>query len=108
MPSRRSFTRMFVALAPGLSWSVSLLARADEPPLLEEHFTHLLKVVDEKGTKISLPPSVAGVLDLKPGAPHTATQVAFQEEGGGTKHGFARLDDGTGYFMFSRLGAHAY
>jgi hypothetical protein len=108
MPSRRRFGATLVALAIGVPLSVSTSARADDspartdgPPLPDEYFTHLLKVVDERGTKISLPPSVAAALQLKPGGAHTATQVAF-EETGGAKHGFARLDDGSGYFMFSR------
>jgi hypothetical protein len=72
--------------------------------LTQEQLTHLLKVVDKEGSHATVPGSVAGLLELYPKqlAPDIK-QVVYRDEDG-NKHGFAPLNDGSGFFMF-RAGA---
>jgi len=79
-------------------------ARSMGITLTSEQLTRLLKVVDKEGSHAAVPASVAGLLDLNPKqlAPDIK-QVVYQDEDG-NKHGFAPLNDGSGFFMF-RAGA---
>lgn len=79
-------------------------ARSMGITLTQEQLTRLLKVVDKQGSHATVPGSVAGLLDLDPKqlAPDIK-QVVYQDEDG-NKHGFAPLNDGSGFFMF-RAGA---
>ena len=108
--SIKRMRRAFLAAAVGATAAVlaagAPAARADEPPLIEENFNHLLKVLSEKGTPIVLPPEVTSVLRIGSGQKASAVQVAMQQDDG-AKHGFARLDDGSGFFMFVRTQASA-
>jgi len=77
-------------------------ARAEELKLTQEQLTRLLKVVDTKGTSVPIPPLVAASLKLT-GKQHVPTvkQIAF-ETPDGVKHGFAPLNDKSGFIFFRR------
>jgi hypothetical protein len=79
-------------------------ARSVDITLTQEQLQRLLKVVDDKGSRAAIPGPVAAILQLYPKqlAPDVKL-VAYQDEDG-NKHGFAPLNDSSGYFMF-RSGA---
>ena len=78
----------------------ALLAGA--PLLTEEQMRRLEKVIGEQGSSVSLPPSLTSALLLStPQVAPTVRQAAF-EDAGGPRHGFALLNDGSGYFLFAR------
>ncbi len=69
--------------------------------LTHEELGRLLKVVDERGTRTTIPRAVASTLQLKAGQyTPDVKQAAYRDEEG-NRHGFARLNDGSGFFMFS-------
>ncbi|HEY4039498.1 MAG TPA: hypothetical protein VGM15_11805 [Burkholderiaceae bacterium] len=69
--------------------------------LTHEELGRLVKAVDKHGSRAMLPPDVISILQLKPSqSGPDLKQAAWQDEEG-TKHGFAPLHDGSGYFMFS-------
>jgi hypothetical protein len=72
-----------------------------EHGLTQEQLERLLKVVDQRGSRTTIPPAVASVLQLQ-ASQHTPDikEVAYLDEQGG-RHGFAPLKDGSGFFMFS-------
>jgi len=74
--------------------------------LTEEQLLRLEKVALDKGTSIPVPGPIAAVLHLAPEqvAP-LVRQVSFRGDDG-TKHGFARLNDGTGFFLFRTVAAN--
>ena len=80
-----------------------LHARALTPPELER----LEKITLEKGTSVPLPAALASALHMtaRQIAP-TVRQSSFIEDdnfrGGGTRHGFALFNDGSGFFLFRR------
>lgn len=76
-------------------------AWAVEYSLTHEQLERLLKVVDQRGTRVAIPPSVASVLQLKTGqlTPDIKEAAYLDEEG--NRHGFGPLSDGSGFFMFS-------
>ncbi len=76
------------------------LLRVDR--LTDEQVQRLEKVAREQGTSIGVPGPIASALHLEAAqiAP-VVRQVSFQKEDG-IKHGFARLNDGSGYFLFAR------
>jgi len=91
-------------LRAGLALACALLCAPAWPVghgLTREELGRLLKVVDTRGSRTSLPQTVASVLQLKP-AQYTPDikQAAYVDEQG-NRHGFAPLSDGSGYFMFS-------
>ena len=69
--------------------------------LTHEELGRLLKVVDKHGTRVALPRTVTSALQLKT-AQHTPDikEAAWLDEAG-NRHGFAPLNDGSGFFMFS-------
>jgi hypothetical protein len=106
--------RMMVAISRQLSGRLALLgllliacgllcrpAWAVEYKLTKEQLQRLLKVVDQRGTRVAIPTAVASVLQLKT-AQHTpdVKEAAYLDDDG-NRHGFARLNDGSGFFMFS-------
>lgn len=60
----------------------------------------LLKVVDARGSRTTLPREVTSILDLQPNqyTPDIKQAVYLDDEG--NRHGFAPLSDHSGYFMF--------
>jgi hypothetical protein len=91
-------------VVPGLLLSMCALlcapAWSDGPTLTYEQLQRLLKVVDKQGSRAAIPHNVASVLQLIPAqlAPDVK-QAAYLDEDG-NRHGFAPLNDGSGYFMF--------
>jgi hypothetical protein len=80
----------------------ALPARAADPTLEFEPLSRLLKVVYDKGTQIELPPPVTTVLKLKePQYAPKIWQATYQSEDK-VKHGFAPLNDKSGYLLFRR------
>ena len=69
--------------------------------LTQDEMSRLLKVVDRHGSYTTIPADVASVLKLTP-AQHTPDikQVAYEDDKG-NRHGFAPLNDGSGFFLFS-------
>jgi hypothetical protein len=94
-PWRATLGRLLVgALLCGPAWALA-------HGLTPEELGRLLKVIDKQGSHAVLPRDVVAVLQL------TAAQLgpdlkeaAWQDEEG-IKHGFAPLNDGSGYFMFT-------
>ena len=70
--------------------------------LTDEQLGRLQKIALEKGSSIPVPAALVGALRLSPAqsAP-VVRQVSFQADDG-VKHGFARLNDETGYFLFRK------
>jgi hypothetical protein len=92
---RTAFGRLVAsALLCGPAWALA-------HGLTGEELGRLVKVVDKQGSHAVLPRDVISILQLKPSqlAPDLK-QAAWQDEEG-NKHGFAPLNDGSGYFMFS-------
>ncbi|HUD26162.1 MAG TPA: hypothetical protein VMQ45_10765 [Burkholderiaceae bacterium] len=91
-------------VVPGLLLSMCALlcapAWSDGPTLTYEQLQRLLKVIDKQGSRAAIPHDVASVLQLIPAqlAPDVK-QAAYLDEDG-NRHGFAALNDGSGYFMF--------
>ncbi len=78
--------------------------------LTDEQLVRLQKVALSQGSSIAIPPGLVGVLHFTPAqVTPTLRQVSFQLDDG-VKHGFARLNDGSGYFLFRRApdGVSAY
>ncbi len=77
-------------------------AGAEELKLTQEQLTRLLKVVETKGTSVPIPPLVAAALKLT-GKQHVPSvkQVTI-ETADGVKHGFAPLNDKSGFIFFRR------
>lgn len=97
-------------LAPAPASAPSAPARNALPQLLkldrltDEQLQRLRKVANDQGTSIALPPAVVAILRLSPGAvAPLVRQVSFQREDG-VKHGFARLNDDSGFFLFRKSG----
>ena len=94
---RASITLTFLAL------TCALLCQPAWPAahLTQDEMTRLLKVVDKRGSLTTIPAAVASVLQLTP-AQHTPDikQVAYDDDEG-NRHGFAPLNDGSGFFLFS-------
>jgi hypothetical protein len=68
--------------------------------LTQQQLGGLLQVVEKKGSRATVPPVVAAMLKFEPPqlSPSIKQAVFVDEEG--TKHGFAPLNDGSGFFMF--------
>jgi hypothetical protein len=69
--------------------------------LTHEELGRLVKVVDKQGSHAVLPRDVVSILQLKPAQPAPDIKEAAWQDEEGTKHGFAPLNDGSGYFIFS-------
>jgi len=76
-------------------------ASAVEYRLTQEQLQRLLKVVDQRGTRVGIPPAVAAILQLKAAQHAPDMKEAAYLDDDGNRHGFARLNDGSGFFMFS-------
>jgi hypothetical protein len=72
--------------------------------LTTEQLSRLLKVVDTRGSRATVPASVAAMLDLKPDQLSPDIKQAAYLDDQGNRHGFAPLNDQSGFFMF-RSGA---
>ena len=96
----RAWPRALAALAATL-WLVAASAQTIKlDTLTDEQLGRLRKVALDKGTSIPLPPVLTAVLRLSPAQVGPAVrQVTFQGDDG-VKHGFARLNDESGYFFF--------
>ncbi len=70
--------------------------------LTGEQILRLEKIARDQGSSIAIPQPIAAALHLDAAqiAP-VVRQVSFQQADG-VKHGFARLNDGSGYFLFAR------
>ena len=103
--SNRAWLRALAAAALALTWLASAGALAQNlklERLTDEQLGRLRKVALDKGSTIPVPSVLVGVLRLSPAQIAPAVrQVSFQGEDG-VKHGFARLNDDTGYFFFRR------
>jgi hypothetical protein len=81
------------ALLCGRAWPIGQLT--------QEELGRLLKVIDKHGSRAVIPHNVAAILQLKPGqATPDVKEAAYLDEAG-NRHGFAPLNDGSGFFMFS-------
>ena len=75
-------------------------APAAKAGLTQPQLARLLQVVDKRGSRVKIPPAVSSTLELAPAqVGPDIKQVAFVD-GGGIKHGFGPLNDGSGFFMF--------
>ena len=85
---------------PGIARAQGLL-----PPtraLTAEQVERLEKVIRDKGTGVQLPTSIAGVLRLAPEQVGPGVRQATFLGDDGAKHGFALLNDHSGYLLFRR------
>src|SRR5215469_15983882 len=101
--SSASVRRAHRQLAPLLLVAAALLCGPAWPigHLTHEELGRLLKVVDKHGSRAVIPRAVASVLQLKPGqATPDVKEAAYLDEAG-NRHGFAPLNDGSGFFMFT-------
>jgi hypothetical protein len=103
--SNQTWLRALAAAALATLWLACTGAAAQAlklEKLTEEQLGRLRKIALDQGSTIPVPPLLVGVLRLSAGqiAP-SVRQVAFQGDDG-AKHGFARLNDGSGYFFFRR------
>ncbi len=94
------------ALALAAAAALWLAAASAQTPkldtLTDEQLVRLRKVALDKGTSVPLPPALTAVLRLSAAQVGPAVrQVTFQGDDG-VKHGFARLNDDSGYFFFRR------
>jgi hypothetical protein len=80
---------------------LSAPAWCDGPVLTRIQLVQLLKVVETRGSRTTIPGQVASALQLQP-AQHTPDikEAAWRDEAG-NKHGFAPLNDHSGFFLFS-------
>ncbi|HEX4599546.1 MAG TPA: hypothetical protein VH278_17285 [Burkholderiaceae bacterium] len=69
--------------------------------LTPEELGRLVKVVGKHGSRAVLPRDVISILQLKPAQLAPDVKEATWQDEDGTKHGFAPLNDGSGYFMFT-------
>jgi hypothetical protein len=69
--------------------------------LTHDELVRLAKVVDKQGSHITLPRDVASVLQLKPEQFSPDLKDAAWQDEQGNKHGFAPLNDGSGFFLFT-------
>jgi len=99
MPARGTGLALLLALALSCApaWPLGQTLTRDE-------LSRLLKVVDKRGTRTTIPQPVASVLQLQPGQHTPDIKEAAYLDDEGMKHGFGPLNDGSGYFMF-RSGA---
>lgn len=107
-PSRTTWARP-LALAVTAAASLWLGAASAQSlaldTLSDEQLGRLRKVALDKGTSIPVPPALTAALRFSPEQVAPAVrQVSFQGDDG-VKHGFARLNDESGYFLFRRAPA---
>lgn len=90
------------ALAAAL-WTGAASAQAPASgPITDEQLARLRNIAIDKGSTMPVPAPIATVLRLSSGQVAPAVrQVSFQGDDG-VKHGFAHLNDDSGYFFFRR------
>jgi hypothetical protein len=102
-PRRIGAIRGAVALACTAAVLLAGAARAaDVPPLSPEQLKQLLKVDDNKGSRIPLPDPVKATLALTTEQVKDGVKQVMFEDSSGVRHGFAQLSDHSGYFMVRR------
>ena len=105
MCKARPWVRALGAAVLATLWLASAGAAAQvvkPETLTDEQLGRLRKVAIDKGTSVPLPRLLAAALHLAPAQVAPAVrQVSFQGDDG-TKHGFAHLNDESGYFFFRR------
>jgi hypothetical protein len=73
--------------------------------LSDEQLGRLQRIALDKGSSIPVPAPLASALDLRSAQVGPAVrQVSFQSDDG-VKHGYARLNDGSGHFLFRKSAA---
>jgi hypothetical protein len=82
--------------APGLA------SAKDGPRLNKVQVDQIRKVIEQQGTKIPVPPPIATGLGLSARQIEPTIRQATFIDPEGVKHGFAELNDGSGYFLFRR------
>lgn len=94
------------APAPADASAPAKVPAAPAPPaargLTTEELARLEKVVLEKGSNIPIPPDIAALLHFSPREIGTSVRQATTQDGEGIRHGFALLNDGSGFFLFRR------
>lgn len=95
-----------------IGFALAAAAAAPLPDRLSpEQLARLQIIALQQGSTIPMPAALVDVLHLTPAqVSPSVRQVSFQEDDG-VKHGFARLNDGSGYFLFRRsqeAGVSAY
>jgi hypothetical protein len=80
--------------------SSPLAAPAEEAPLSPLDLAGLLKVVEARGSRAGIPPAVQSTLGLNAAQVSPAIKQAVYRDDEGGRHGFAPLNDRSGYFMF--------
>jgi hypothetical protein len=84
-----------LALPCGSAWSLGFTLSRSE-------LAGLMKVVNDRGSRTTIPAPVASVLQLQAGQISPDIKQAVYVDGDGNRHGFAPLSDHSGYFMFTR------
>jgi hypothetical protein len=98
----KRFARCVLFVAGWLAADVCAAQIIKLEKLSDEQLVRLQKVALAQGSSIAVPPPLVGVLHFTPAQIAPALrQVSFQLEDG-VKHGFAHLNDDTGYFLFRR------
>jgi len=103
--STRAWSRALAVAALATLWFAAAGAAAQIlklDRLTDEQLGRLRKVALEKGSTIPIPAVLAGVLHLTPAQIAPAVRQATFQSDDGVKHGFAHLNDDTGYFFFRR------
>lgn len=75
--------------------------------LTSEQRTRLEKTVLDKGTSIPVPPDIGRLLRLTPSQTAPLIRQASIQEPDDIKHGFALLNDGSGYLMTRRTSGNS-
>jgi len=99
--ARRTAARALALVACAALWlALSTPAGSEEFPLTRAQFGRLMTVVDKRGTRTTLPPSVATMLGLNDSQYKPDIKQAAYLDAQGGRHGFAPFNDRTGFFMF--------
>jgi len=96
------FALAAAALALALAGGSLGVRAAGHVVLTAEQVERLQRVIEKQGTHIQVPPPVAGALRLEPAQISPSVHQGTYQDEAGVKHGFAALNDGTGYFLFRR------
>lgn len=99
------------ALAATALWMAAASAQAPAPApatLTDAQIGRLRNIAIDKGSAMPVPPPLATVLRFTPAqVTPVVRQVSFQGDDG-VKHGFAHLNDDSGYLFFRRSPAGAW
>ena len=102
MTSRLRWAWTAVFAAAGLAAAAGAVGAvgADDITLTQDQLRRLLKVVEERGSRALIPGQVSGLLGLEARQIGPDVKQVVYQDPEGNKHGFAPLNDGSGYFMF--------